>query len=239
MEEEILQRLSHAMAEASYPLLMPGIFVELERTRHINIVEATIDEIETRIMELDFDSSNMDEMPSSETDTRNQDKRSAWLDTTYLRNGLVSWNTQLGKISIHVDELNESVFRSPSAHRSQAKSASKVAHLDSRAVMDTYKEHEREEENPDSQFRPVHDEADEVDIHRGSDNMKKPSTKQYRPEDIGTHMRRVGHKVKDRVKTIIDEYDDKIRDCTMRVDGMAMATQWVSSKISDCFPTRS
>jgi hypothetical protein len=42
-------------------------------------------------------------------------------------------------------------------------------------------------------------------------------------------MRRTGERIKVRLAAIRDEYDEKIRDCTMRVDGMAMATQWVNS----------
>jgi hypothetical protein len=45
-------------------------------------------------------------------------------------------------------------------------------------------------------------------------------------------LQRVGQKIKDRIQGIIDEYDDKIRDCTMRVDGMAMATQWARIPIT-------
>lgn len=41
-------------------------------------------------------------------------------------------------------------------------------------------------------------------------------------------LRRIGRRIHDRLQDIIDEYDDKIRDCTMRIEGMAMATQWVS-----------
>lgn len=40
-------------------------------------------------------------------------------------------------------------------------------------------------------------------------------------------MKEVSKKIQTRLTTICDDYDDKIRDCTMRVDGMAMATQWV------------
>ncbi|KAM0285765.1 hypothetical protein ACHAQH_001226 [Verticillium albo-atrum] len=40
-------------------------------------------------------------------------------------------------------------------------------------------------------------------------------------------MRRTGSKITQRTQAIVEEYDSKIRDCTMRIDGMAMATQWV------------
>jgi hypothetical protein len=115
IEEEVLRRLSFAMAEAAHPLLMPGIFTELERSRQVHIIEATIDELETRILQLDFQSSDMEQMPASEAETRNQEKRTAWLDTTYLRNTLISWNTQQAKICRHVDELSSKVFKPSSS----------------------------------------------------------------------------------------------------------------------------
>lgn len=36
------------------------------------------------------------------------------------------------------------------------------------------------------------------------------------------------------LQSIVNEYDDKIRDCTMRLEGMAMATQLVSSMQAKC-----
>jgi hypothetical protein len=181
VEEEILRRLSFATAEASHPLLMPGIFAELERNRQVPIVETTIDEIETRIFELDFQSSDIEGMPDSETKKRNQAKRSAWLDTTYLRNGLVSWNTQLTKIHQHADELKETIFKA------------RIDETREKRVQDT----------------------------------DRPFMVQQEPEASNERLRRVGDKISGRIQGIIDEYDDKIRDCTMRVEGMAMATQWV------------
>ncbi|KAH6847084.1 hypothetical protein B0I37DRAFT_137773 [Chaetomium sp. MPI-CAGE-AT-0009] len=39
-------------------------------------------------------------------------------------------------------------------------------------------------------------------------------------------LQQAGMRMQDRLISIIGEYDDKIRACTMEVDGMAMATQW-------------
>jgi hypothetical protein len=42
-------------------------------------------------------------------------------------------------------------------------------------------------------------------------------------------MRRIGEEIKDRLAAIRDEYDKKIRHCTIRADRKAMAAQWVNS----------
>ncbi|KAF2477888.1 uncharacterized protein BDR25DRAFT_250230 [Lindgomyces ingoldianus] len=49
-------------------------------------------------------------------------------------------------------------------------------------------------------------------------------------EDTYSQMRDAGFKIESRLMSIRDENDDKIRDCTMRVEGMAMATQWSHSE---------
>ena len=176
-----MDRLSSATAEVTHPLLMPGIFAEFERSRHIHVVESIIDEIETRILTLDLSPEEMDSMPQSQREAKNRSKRSQWLDTTYLRNQLISWNTQLKKLASHADQLSATLFHdelSPGFHLLES-------------------------------IKPL----------QGNDASRSGC---YR-----TTFRRVGAKIRDRVQEIIDEYDDKIRDCTMRVDGMAMATQWV------------
>ncbi|OHW97445.1 hypothetical protein CSPAE12_03889 [Colletotrichum incanum] len=39
-------------------------------------------------------------------------------------------------------------------------------------------------------------------------------------------MERTGMLVRDRLRTLIEEYEDKIHECTMSVEGMGIATQW-------------
>lgn len=181
IEKQIVNRLSYATKDVAHPLLIPGIFAELERTRQIHIIESAIDKVETRILTVDSSPEDMDAMPASMKEADNQAKRTQWLDTTYLRNQLISWNTQLKKLASHTDELSEMVFSKQNS--------------DGPLLRDQARLNRAESEE-----------------HNGASD---------------THLRRVGAKIRDRVQEIIDEYDAKIRDCTMRVDGMAMATQWV------------
>jgi hypothetical protein len=41
-------------------------------------------------------------------------------------------------------------------------------------------------------------------------------------------LRVTGYKIESRLMSVRDEYDEKICDCTMRLDGMVMSTQWVN-----------
>lgn len=178
VERTIIKRLQGAIIEASHPLLVPGIFVELERTRHLEIIEESVGAIEKRITTLAYTSQQMEAMASCERDKDNQEKRDQWLDTTYLRNSLTSWNEQLRTMETHMNELIEGQF-------------------------------------------PLRN-----DVHPSTKARRKKKEARVDPNKL--RMQRIGIKIRNRISEIIKEYDDKIRDCTMRVDGMAMATQWVS-----------
>ncbi|KAF2030942.1 hypothetical protein EK21DRAFT_48425, partial [Setomelanomma holmii] len=158
IEKSILQRLQSISIEAAHPLLLPGIFSELELSRHTQLVENSVNEVETKIFELNFQSGNVRNYSRTEEEQRNIAKRTAWLDLSYLRNCITTWSTQLLKIAEHTETLNQELY-------SISRTAVSIA------------------------------------------------------TDIKT-----------RITAIQDEYDEKIRDCTMRVDGMAMATQWSHSE---------
>ncbi|KAK4215506.1 hypothetical protein QBC37DRAFT_458744 [Rhypophila decipiens] len=250
VEEEILKRLSFATHEAAHPLLMPGIVAELERSRHVHLVENTIDEIETKIFELDFKNSDMDGTgDEDDSERKNFEKRNSWLDTAYLRNQLISWNTQLAKMAAHADELEKVLY---------IKSTDNKAPRRRRRRRNSSRSQEDEDSRSDTSRRP-RSEVDSLSIQRFReevgfqggrsrylDDSRTPSRQQQGiedspaaggkpsfsgdPEAFRENMRRAGGKIKDRIQAIVDEYDDKIRDCTMRVDGMAMATQWADGE---------
>lgn len=175
IEQTFIQRLNNAIAEADHPLLIPGMFVEFERNRHLRVIEKSIGDIEFGILALDSNPEEMEAVPLSQREKKNRAKRSQWLDTTYLRNMLVSWNTQLRKMESHADEFDQNKLQ----------------------------------QNP------------------GASGLSFETTFKQDLQVNGEHKRRVTIKIRNRLRDIINEYDDKIRDCTMRVDGMAMATQWV------------
>lgn len=53
--------------------------------------------------------------------------------------------------------------------------------------------------------------------------------KHTQPPPRANKAARIGQMFKNRLGSIVNEYDENIRDCTMRVDGMSMATQLVRS----------
>jgi Mg2+ and Co2+ transporter CorA len=140
--------------------------VEIELLRHTRLVEANIVQVETKIFELDVVPGATEGGGEKENRRRNEAKRSAWLNLSYLRNSLITWHVELGKIMTHSNALKS---------------------LD------------------------------------GKDSVNIDDT-------IPWALREVGEKIRLRLETIRREYDEKIRHCTMRLDGMAMATQWSHSE---------
>ncbi len=309
LEEEILNRLSYATEEASHPLLLPGIIAELERLRHISVVEHTIDTLETHIFELDFKTSDMDGVDEGEVARKNFEKRNAWLDTSYLGNQLVSWKTQLDKVAEHATALRYGIFKKPMMKSQKIRLPGRGRMYDSDGELCVPSSDDDETPRADQVLnttseptgRPHPTQPDEIgglddwvpvsrkmkDRGRGGRPLSAESFRgetgaqtgqehqrggkvsftgeliatgnqnrscmkadmisdggseeiferetpniqtlwlQRDPAGFRKHMRRTGHKIGSRLQAIIDEYDDKIRDCRMRVDGMAMATQWV------------
>jgi hypothetical protein len=163
LEDSILERLHPLGEAAAHPLVVPGVLVEIELLRHTRLVEANIVQVETKIFELDVVPGATEGGGEKENRRRNEAKRSAWLNLSYLRNSLITWHVELGKIMTHSNALKS---------------------LD------------------------------------GKDSVNIDDT-------IPWALREVGEKTRLRLETIRREYDEKIRHCTMRLDGMAMATQWV------------
>ncbi|KAL8314255.1 hypothetical protein RB593_008068 [Gaeumannomyces tritici] len=116
---------------------------------------------------------------AADADKKNMAKRNAWLDTTYLRNGLVSWNAQLAKMAQHALEIDPVVDASE-ARLQKSRETTPEAELDGGIGI-----------------------------------------------GIG-----IEAKIRKRIQSIREEYDDWTRDCTMRVDGMAMATQWAQGEVN-------
>nr|XP_036583666.1 uncharacterized protein CTRU02_06305 [Colletotrichum truncatum]KAF6792809.1 hypothetical protein CTRU02_06305 [Colletotrichum truncatum] len=172
-EMKILNRLSRAKGHVAFPLLLPGIFAEIERDRMVRIVEKTIDEIEEAIFEIGSRDTAITGTPDHEvaTGTR-QNRKTAWLNTTFLRNSLRMWNKQLRKMSEHVGELST-----------------------------------------------MHKELCTQNRYLGP----KPIEQEGKHNEV---MERTGRMIYDRLHNLMEEYEDRIHECTMSVEGMTIATQW-------------
>lgn len=187
-----------------------------------------------------------------------REKRSAWLDTMYMKNQLISWKTHLRKLSRHGDEINRSVKRfswirnyyelhecqnhdlkleynkNSNTHQGRASPYTQCA-ISAVHHSFTGKQHPGEklvQRTPtmDSELTMLPEYSEMNDSATAYPDQGRYSTQGvgYDPKTMERDFTRTGLRVKERIDDIVDEYEDKIRDCMMRVDGMAMASQWVS-----------
>jgi hypothetical protein len=277
IEKEIVKRLEYMQAEVAHPLLMPGIFAEIEKRRHNSLVEEMGNTLETLVFQLDHQSNDFEGPQGALAETRSKDKRTAYLDLSYLRNSLVTSKTQLAKMIQHCRQLKKEQYSSKSVGNSVlhqdndirvGRTIDRVASRssnDSRSPSrDEWYEIEASDESdaliskeraqvekqtrqtdPQKTYRYLGRSREEsvelADMQitsRQSTMMNEVTsqpvvqsrTRSENPEeweDLHEKLRDTCSKIESRLMSIRDEYDDKIRDCTMRVDGMAMSTQWV------------
>jgi len=217
LEKSLLKMLRSVTVEAAHPLILPGIVAELELIRHTQLVESSINEVEARIFELNFQSSRSRDMLRKEVEARNRLKRTSWLDLSYLRNSISTWHTQLQKMveAVRTHEKTES-------------GACQAGHTSS----DHLNSHQSDDSKMIEDRDTLLDHTKSI-IDRDVSHVKANWTCKDEHEHE-SEMRRIGTKIKSRLVAILDNYDEKIRDCTMRLDGMVMATQWVNH--SPIFP---
>ncbi|KAK8124422.1 uncharacterized protein PG998_000181 [Apiospora kogelbergensis] len=109
IETEVQKRLFAVGPDIFFPLVMPGILVELERVRHMGVVTKALGLMETKIAELESIHNLMDEgFASREAEQRSSTRRTLWLDTAYLRDGLTTWKAQLERLRYCVADLGNS-----------------------------------------------------------------------------------------------------------------------------------
>lgn len=105
---EITRRLSLAGDAICHPLLLPGIFAELERERHFDLVQNGLTQrlqFVTNLLQnntYDCKSRGVKEEDMSTTDSVD-----LWIAICHLRNGLKKWKQQLVLMAGHVDELSQ------------------------------------------------------------------------------------------------------------------------------------
>ena len=235
-EEEVIRRLSVAGDEAENPFLMPGILIELERPRHIWLVDHTVQILETKIYDLDNEPDADSDTTKEELDRKGIEKRDAWLDTTFLKKGLDNWKAQLNKLVAHIEEFSGSLKGDNHNKLALTETKRSVSFLVVGSLKEKASRIQKKSSGDVSNPQPPGDEH--MKARQGEETVHI----RYR-DGLLLHDKKIlecSYRIQARVNDVIDEYDEKIRDCTMRLDGMAMATQWVKALfqgVRDCSST--
>ncbi|OTA87742.1 hypothetical protein M434DRAFT_15302 [Hypoxylon sp. CO27-5] len=177
----VMSRLSNCGLSTFHPLTLPMIFADIERNRHMDMVDEYIRKLMQRVL-------NMDKVTQTSTFTSQtespgfQDLGTSsfssvgdyntvldWLEMNHIRSGLRTWQTQLKTLINHLPELEMIQY-------------GKVG---------------------------------ETEI-----------------ENILTSLKIQGVRIKERLTQVINEYDEKVRECSTCIDGMTFSTQMEWNQIA-------
>lgn len=102
--DEIYRRVSKATAATLYhPMLLVGVFAELERKRQLESVRKQLELLVTRVSALGRHDADWGAGGGHEALI--SDAIDPWLKVNYLKNGLEDWTEQMDKMVAHVREL--------------------------------------------------------------------------------------------------------------------------------------
>jgi hypothetical protein len=234
VEVEVLSRLAKITYESCHPLLMPSILAELERKRQLPIIEEQLDNIQAQVLQLDEDLKSEQILLEKEKIELREARRAAWLDMMYYRDQLRSWCTCLESLYKHANQLNRTMF----------------------SEFRTKSRHNCDQTDDDIEFDDISDSTSELSLspqlresfseslswtHAQCEQRDRPqeeqatspvleriSYEQLVPQSVvKAQMRRTGTKIQDRLREIIKDYHEKIRECNTGVEGMIMAAQYV------------
>ncbi|KAK4097732.1 hypothetical protein N658DRAFT_488997 [Parathielavia hyrcaniae] len=226
-ERSVLARLRNAATDTAHPMLLPGILVELERKRQMDIADEIIDGLEMQIFQLDNETITSWKQSEQTAAERNKQKTKAWLDAAFSRNILLATKPLLFSMCRHLDEY------------------AALVNLRARKNHDFPVCHQHSDHFSDGRLRagtPSYLTSSHWYI-QGPMAFASEGSGSETPMTTSTGTTCIGHasdpytdyqgilhqagmRMEDRLISIIGEYDDKIRAFTMEVDGMAMATQW-------------
>ncbi|KAI0406262.1 hypothetical protein F4802DRAFT_107453 [Xylaria palmicola] len=217
----IIRQVMASTIDSAHPLLLPGIFAELERQRHHEIFETAIDKLEMAMPNVDVGAVLSQE--STQISSPSESTRMAYLEILHIKQGLESWSTQLQKMAKHSLDLGSMCV--PESHTrgyfpmKAGKSFSPSSNLES-ALRPLAR---KSDDNPGSM---LYDDDFQIskDDPRSDPFSEKESRLENDPEPAPSGAKTTS-KISRRLGAILDEYSDKIRECQVRFDGITMATQ--------------
>ncbi|KAF4342406.1 hypothetical protein FBEOM_3657 [Fusarium beomiforme] len=307
VERDIISWLSIVQQTQIHPLVVPAMLAEVERSRHDRLVKAQMIKIELWILESRFNPDDLEKPLKVDFNKQNDEKRAAWLNTTYLKNGLISWINQLRKMIQHMKEVEEILWtemdkshlveqhvhesnQNPKPGGMKQDSAvdgcstpeygwefleqkknipycegvtaprkdipprnenETMTHKNNRDDMSELSQdtqdrcYEREifmTKEPESAIcghernreqTPFASCKDTKELETPFEKKSHTSKREHRmgnEKDALKPNATLGSKVRERLLEIKEEYEDWVRECDMRVDGMAIAARWTQGE---------
>lgn len=197
------------MAEnsTSHPLLIIGILVEIERERHLHLVE---DQVHSAMKQV-YSSKDASPVPTESNHQPANHSIDSWYAISQLRSELETWRLQIELMIEHIDHLEKGIFTEPfptnlGARRNSLVDCSPIS--DSTLIStENYK---------DLAGKPV-----DLEPLWTKGSPQVPAVNWRR------HGRDTGRRIKKRLLVIINDYDKQIRECTTVIEGLQLDTQMV------------
>ncbi|KAK3490444.1 uncharacterized protein B0T23DRAFT_381794 [Neurospora hispaniola] len=216
-KEDISRRIRSCDLKHNHPLLLPGLFFELERIRLVDQVENLLDNFELRN---NYEYNQLEKVGGARGLDLDMDKKRMTdvLKSTYRSRELVSLimavKRQLKKFETAMDMVETSVKSSPSsAFSSGCLTRTPSATLSSAPGSRTMSRSTTLEVNSEENY-----------------------TQQGLPRLSGVsgylRLQRAGRMIRERLQDIMFEFDDKINDCHLVKDNMSLTMQTVWSFFS-------
>lgn len=110
--EMITGRIRNCEESLTHPLLLPGIFAELERRRQIDIVKLWLGKLLDTVNSLSRTGLDQETiLPETGSSEESPHAMQPWINVHHLKNGLENFRDQLQKMIDHSDELEEKFYR--------------------------------------------------------------------------------------------------------------------------------
>lgn len=160
-------------AMAPHPMLIPGMFAEMERRRHLDILDGATKSLLEIISSLGHGTVGDDCRTLPSGGQGGGKAMQSLLDNHDIKIGLEAWLAQMGKMVNHIEELSETWFK--------------------------------------ASLKPVDAQ------HEAAEQRK-------------SKLREAGCRIKDRLEDIMQEYREKVGECTLIMESMTLATQLASTQ---------
>jgi hypothetical protein len=191
----------------SHPLLIVGILVEIERERHLRLVEEKVHSAMKKV----YSSKNLGPLPATSKLEGEHYSIDSWYAISQLRTELETWKIQMELMIEHIDHIEKDIFVEP-GHTALGASADSLVECPSVSdltLMNTDDYREMAE-------RPI---CQEASWRKGDPQVQEDHWRH--------HGRDTGRRIKKRLRVIINDYDKQIRECTTVIDGLLLDTQMV------------
>ncbi|KAK0737151.1 hypothetical protein B0T21DRAFT_364564 [Apiosordaria backusii] len=199
--EEIAGRIENAENAWMHPLLMIGILVEIEKTRHMKLVEDHLFKLLQRVQNL---SKSPEILPTSKLIRENYSV-DLWIEVSQLKIALIAWRAQLSKMDAHIQELEDRNILGGLSQQPEDNVWSSPCLVGSGRSFDSNRT-----------LTSTH--QDEQELNKGYHDLKELESWQ-------TSAREEGKRIQKRLKEIMGEYDCKLRECSMVLDGVTLSAQ--------------